>query len=117
MGRRADLIEFYASELRDKCGVTPDPALLEAVTLGCGPLIYNPKTALIDPDSAADLAQVKENFLIRKLALRDGPELMETIEVALTEYGAAGDPKHRAVLYYLLTRHFGAEDQVFAAAP
>ncbi|MDU8942507.1 DUF2853 family protein [Ovoidimarina sediminis] len=117
MGRRAELTDLYARELREKCGVTPDPALLEAVVLGCGPLIYNAKTAVIDPDSEADLAQVRENFLIRKLALRDGPELDDTIEVALSEYGAPDDPKHRAVLYYLLTRHFGREDQVFAAAP
>ena len=117
MGRRAELIDFYASELREKCGIEPDAELLEAVTLGCGPLIYNAKTAVIDPDSSADIAQVRENFLIRKLALRDGPELTEAIDAAFAAYGVKKTPKHRAVVYYLLARHFRREDQVRAAAP
>ena len=117
MGRRAELIDFYTSELRQKCGVEPDPDLLEAVTLGCGPLIYNPKTAVLDPDSETDIAQVRENFLIRKLTLLDEPELTDAIHAAFGAYGPPDAPKHRAVIYYLLTRHFRREDQIRAAAP
>ena len=110
MGRRTELIARYAEALRVHCGVEPDMNLLESVTLGCGPLIYDLKTSLIDPSSDADLASVRENFLIRKLSLRDTPQLDEAIDSALAIYGDAATPKYRAVVYYLLTVQFGKED-------
>ena len=41
MGKRDDLIAQYAEDLKNKCGMTPDMALLTKVTIGCGPAIYN----------------------------------------------------------------------------
>ena len=41
MGRRDDLIEKYAEDLKQKCGVSVDMDLLKKVTIGCGPAIYN----------------------------------------------------------------------------
>jgi hypothetical protein len=41
MSKRDELIEKYAADLKDKCGVTPDMDLLTKVTIGCGPSIYN----------------------------------------------------------------------------
>ncbi len=110
MGRRAELIARYAEALRVHCGIEPDMPLLEGVTLGCGPLIYGLKTSRVDPASEAELAAVKENFLIRKLSLQDTSELDAAIASALAIYGDASTPKHRAVLYYLLTLQFGKEE-------
>ena len=55
------------------------------------------------------LNKVKENFLVRKLGLRDGPELMDAIEQVLEIYGHSERNKYRAVVYYMLAKHFGRE--------
>ena len=39
MGKRDDLIAKYADDLKNKCGMTPDMALLTKVTIGCGTAI------------------------------------------------------------------------------
>ena len=41
MGKRDELIAQYADDLKNKCGMSPDMALLTKVTIGCGPSIYN----------------------------------------------------------------------------
>lgn len=111
MGKRDDLIALYARELRDRCGMEPDPDLLTAVTLGCGPLIYHADTAVVSPEDAEDLARVRENFLVRKLDLMDGPELSDAIAAVLAAYGSSGARMHRAVVYYMLVKLFRKEGQ------
>jgi hypothetical protein len=109
MGRRDDLIATYADDLRNKCGIEPDMDLLTKVTIGCGPAIYSADTATVAMSQPHELKTVKENFLIRKLGLRDGPELMDAINQVLEIYGSGERSKYRAVVYYMLTRHFGRE--------
>ena len=109
MGRREDLIALYAEELRGKCGLEPDPVLLDRVADGCGPAIFGPDGGLVDVDDPAELGRIRRNFLVRKLALHDGPELSEAIRAAIEMYGTTGDPKYRAVLYYMLVLQLGAE--------
>ncbi len=109
MSKRDDLIALYAADLRDKCGVTPDMGLLTKVTIGCGPAIYNADASTVAGTSDSELETVKNNFLIRKLGLADGPALMEAINSVLDTYGRSNRNKYRVVVYYLLTRHFGKE--------
>jgi hypothetical protein len=109
MSKRDDLIATYAADLKDKCGVTPDMDLLTKVTIGCGPSIYRADSTLVAGSDKSELETIKANFLIRKLGLKDGPELMAGIEKVLDQYGRGNRSKHRAVVYYLLTRHFGRE--------
>lgn len=109
MPRRNDLISSYATALRDKCGVAPDMGLLERIAIGCGPLIYHEDTALVSADSPVDHAQIKNNFLIRKLGMADTPLLDEAINAMFDICGGSETRKFRAVIYYLLVRHFGKE--------
>jgi len=109
MSKRDDLIAVYAADLRDKCGVTPDMALLTKVTIGCGPAIYNADASTVAGTSDSELETVKTKFLIGKLGLADGPALTEAINSVLDTYGRSNRNKYRAVVYYLLTRHFGKE--------
>ena len=46
---------------------------------------------------------------MKKLGLSDGPELMEAINKAMETYGMSERNKYRAVVYYMLTKHFGKE--------
>ena len=109
MGKRDDLIARYAEDLKEKCGMTPDMDLLTKVTIGCGPSIYNADSSTVAATQESELETVKENFLIKKLGLADGPELMEAINKALDTYGRSERNKYRAVVYYMLTKHFGKE--------
>ena len=109
MGRRDDLIALYAEELRGKCSVEPDMALLTKVTIGLGPAIYRDDSSTVAGSQESELETIRANFLVKKLGLADGPELRAGIDKAIETYGRSNRNKHRAVLYYLLTRHFGRE--------
>ncbi len=109
MGKRDALIAQYADDLKNKCGVTPDMDLLTKVTIGCGPAIYNADASTVAASQPSELETVKDNFLVKKLGLADGPELMEAIGKVLDTYGRSERNKYRAVVYYMLTKHFGKE--------
>lgn len=109
MGRRDELIERYAADLREKCGVEPDMELLTKVTIGCGPSIYDADAATVAASQPHEIETVRTSFLIGKLGLPDGPELDAAIDAVIETYGRSERNKYRAVVYYLLTRHFGKE--------
>jgi len=109
MGKRDDLIAKYADDLKTKCGMTPDMDLLTKVTIGCGPAIYNADASTVAGSDKAELETVKANFLVKKLGLKDGPELDAAIDAVIETYGRSERNKHRAVVYYMLTKHFGKE--------
>ncbi len=109
MSKRDELIVKYAADLKDKCGVTPNMDLLTKVTIGCGPSIYNADASTIAGSQQSELDTVKNNFLIKKLGLKDGPELSKAIDAVLDQYGRSIKSKYRAVVYYLLAVHFKKE--------
>ncbi|WP_425092341.1 DUF2853 family protein [Tropicimonas sp. S265A] len=109
MGKRDDLIAQYADDLKNKCGMTPDMDLLTKVTIGCGPSIYDADASTVASSQAGELETVKKNFLIKKLGLSDGAELDEAIAKVIETYGKSERNKYRAVVYYMLTKHFGKE--------
>ncbi|AML50843.1 DUF2853 family protein [Falsihalocynthiibacter arcticus] len=109
MGKRDDLIAKYADDLKNKCGVTPDMDLLTKVTIGCGPAIYNADASTVAGSQDSELETVKNNFLIKKLSLAEGPKLMEAIQAVIETYGKSERTKYRVVVYYLLVKYFGKE--------
>ena len=109
MGKRDELIALYADDLQKKCKLTPDMDLLRKVTIGCGPSVYDKDAATVAGSQATELETVKNNFLVKKLGLKDGPELMAAIHAVIEVYGKSERNKYRAVIYYMLTRHFGKE--------
>lgn len=109
MSKRDELIAKYAADLKEKCGVTADMDLLTKVTIGCGPSIYNADASTVSGSDEAELATVKNNFLIKKLGLKDSPDLDKGIDAVIEQYGKSNRNKYRAVVYYLLTKHFKKE--------
>ena len=109
MSRRDELIEKYAADIREKIGVTPNMDLLKRVTIGCGPSIYDADAATVSSSDPDELKTVKEGFLMKKLGLSDGIDLDDAIEQVMQAYGKSNRHKYRAVVYYLLTKHFGRE--------
>ncbi len=109
MGKRDELIAQYADDLRNKCGMTPDMDLLTKVTIGCGPAIYDADASTVAATQDGELETVKNNFLIKKLGLSDSPALMDAINSVINTYGQSERNKYRAVVYYMLVKHFGKE--------
>ncbi|EFL90779.1 DUF2853 family protein [Ahrensia sp. R2A130] len=109
MSKRDELIEQYADDLRSKCGMSPDMDLLRKVTIGCGPSIYNADASTVASSDPEELERIKKNFLMKKLGLGDGPQLDEAIDSVITTYGKSNRNKYRAVVYYMLAKHFKKE--------
>jgi len=106
MSKREELIAKYASDLEKKCDMKADMKLLTAVTIGCGPSIYNKDASTVSAGDKDELARIKKNFLIKKLGLKDTPKLDEGIQEVVTTYGKSNRTKYRAVFYYLLVKKF-----------
>ncbi len=109
MSKKDELIAKYAADIKDKFGQTPDMDFLDKVAVGLGPAIYNADASRVSGTDEKELNTVKDNFLVKKLGLTDSPELMEAIGSVLEKYGRSEKNKHRAVIYYMLARHFGKE--------
>ncbi|RNL82066.1 DUF2853 family protein [Sinomicrobium pectinilyticum] len=109
MSKRDELIAKYAADLKDKCGVKADMDLLTKVTIGLGPSIYNADAETVSGTDPNELATVKKNFLIKKLGLKDSADLDKAIDSVIEKYGRSNRNKFRAVIYYLLVKHFKKE--------
>jgi hypothetical protein len=109
MSKRDELIAKYADDLTNKCKMKPDMALLTKVTIGCGPAIYNADSSTVAGSDVSELETVKNNFLVKKLGMADSPKLMEAINAVIDTYGRSERSKFRAVIYYMLVKHFGKE--------
>ena len=106
MGKRDELVAKYADDLKEKCGMKADKKLLEAVTIACGPAIYRADAEKVSARDKDEMARVRKNFVIKKLGVKDSPKVDEGIEACIDTYGRSNRNKYRAVLYYLLTKHF-----------
>ncbi len=109
MSKRDDLIAKYAADMKDKLGLSPDMDLLTKVVIGCGPSIYNADAETVASSDKTELERIKSNYLLKKLGLPDGPELMAAIDEVVTKYGSSNRSKYRAVVYYMLCTHFGKQ--------
>ena len=90
MSKRDDLIAVYTQDLKEKCGEkNPDVEFLTKVTVGLGPSIYNNDAS--------------------KVSGSDQTELDKAIDAVLEKYGKSNRNKYRAVVYYLLAKHFKKE--------
>ncbi|MBT8183729.1 MAG: DUF2853 family protein [Eudoraea sp.] len=107
--KRDELIAQYAADIKGKFGESPDMDLLTKVTMGLGPAIYNLDASKVSGSDDSELLTVKNNFLIKKLGMSDNPGLMEAIKSVINTYGASERNKHRAVVYYMLAKHFNKE--------
>jgi hypothetical protein len=107
--RRDNLIEQYAADIKGKFGQTPDMDLLTKVAIGLGPAIYNMDSSKVSGTDVSELETVRKNFLLKKLGLTDGPHLMEGIKSVINTYGTSERNKYRAVVYYILAKHFKKE--------
>jgi len=103
MATQIELIDKYKKEL-SKLKVKVDDILLKAVVKSLGPAVYREDASMISAADAGELERVKQNFMVRRLGLTDSPKLETMLNHALDQMGRSKASKHRAVLYYILTR-------------
>lgn len=109
MNKRDELIVKYVKDLKDKFDIDADTELLKKVTIGLGPSIYNLDSSTVSSSDAKEIETVRSKFLIGKLGLEDTEALDQGISDVLERYGRTNRTKYRAVVYYLLVKHFGKE--------
>ena len=108
MSKFDEKVAQYSKFMDDK-GLKFASDLLKAVTKGLGPSIYKKDAETVSGSDAKELLTVKNNFLIKKLGLADGPKLDEAINKVVEAIGKSERNKYRAVVYYMLAVEFGKE--------
>lgn len=109
MSKFDEALEQYQESMK-KIGIKKfDADLLKAVTKGLGPSIYRKDSASVSCSEDSELERVKKNFLVKKLGLKDGPELDNAIKEVCQTMGASNRNKYRAIFYYLLVEKFGKQ--------
>lgn len=108
MSKLDDCLETFEKEFK-KLKIKSDPKLLRAVAKACGPSLYRADASKVSSSDPEELKRVKKNFLIKKLGLKDSADLDKAIDSVMDTYGKSNRNKYRAVVYYLLTKHFKKE--------
>lgn len=86
-----------------------DEGLLKAIAKSLGPSLYNDDASRIACSDKDEKLRIKQNFLIKKLGMTDGPELDKAVDAVCEQMGSSNRNKQRAVFYALLVKHFGKE--------
>ena len=98
----------YVEDLK-KYTKTVDEDAVKAMANTYRLVLSQPDSAVVAFGDPGELERVKANFLVKKLGLPDGPELMAAIDEVVTKYGSSNRSKYRAVVYYMLCTHFGKQ--------
>ena len=110
MSKFQEMVDNYYSNMTEKLGLKDvDKDLLTAVTKGIGPNIYQADASKVSSSDPDEMARVRNNFLIKKLGLKDEPKLDDAIAKVIDILGKANKSKYRAVFYYLLVKELGQE--------
>lgn len=108
MSKFNECVESYKKQNSElNLGLSED--LLVAVAKGLGPSIYNNDSSKVSGSDQKELDTVKNNFLIKKLGLTDGPALDKAISEVMEQMGTSNKSKHRAVVYALLAKKLGKD--------
>ena len=110
MSKFQEKVDGYYANMTGKLGLkNVDKDLLTVVTKGVGPNIYKADASLVSSSDKDEMDRVKNNFLIKKLGLKDGAKLDNAIAKVIDTMGSSNKTKYRAVFYYLLVKELGQE--------
>ena len=116
MSKLDDAVGTYLSAMTTKMSLPEgdiDVGLLRNVAKGLGPTIYNADAKYVSCSDRSELERVDTNFLQKKLGLPASDDNMGAIKAVCEQMAPLKSAKHRPVMYYLLTKHFG-KDSVYA---
>ncbi|WP_457597306.1 DUF2853 family protein [Hydrogenimonas sp.] len=109
MSKLDEKIANYTKACAD-LGLDVSAELVEKVTRGLGPSIYNKDAETVSCSDAGELERVRENFLKKKLGLgEDDATLDAAIKEVCEAMGSSNRNKYRALFYAMLVKKFGKE--------
>lgn len=108
MSKFIENVELYKAQ-NVELGLGLSDALITGVAKALGPSIYNADSSKVSGTDQKEKDTVKNNFLIKKLGLADGPELGKAIDEVIEKLGVSNKNKYRANVYALLAKKFGKE--------
>lgn len=109
MSKTDEKVEKYVQDFKEKIRENPDVELMRKVTKACGPSIFNSDAETISSSTPSELETVKQNFMVKKLGLKNDENLDAGLELVIEKYGRSNRNKYRAVVYYLLTKFYKKE--------
>ena len=109
MSKFEEQVAKYESEFKNTLKMDFDSALLTKVAKGCGPSIYSADASKVSGSDKKELETVKKNFLMKKLGLKNSPELDSAIAEVMDTMGSSNRNKYRAMVYYMLAKKFNKE--------
>jgi len=109
MSKLQEKIALYKEKIK---AIEPnfDAELLEKVTKGLGPSIYNKDAESVSCSNKDELDRVKKNFIKKKLGIEDEEMADKAVKEVCEQMGSSNRNKYRAIFYYLLVKKFGKED-------
>ena len=109
MSKLEEKIAKY-TEACEKLGLDVSPELVEKVTRGLGPSIYNADAESVSCSDSSELERVRENFLKKKLGLDESDDTLDAaIKEVCEAMGSSNRNKYRALFYAMLVKKFGKE--------
>ena len=108
MGTYEEALAVFKKEM-DDMGINYHEPLYHAICDHLGGSIHQKDASLVACSDPSELKTIKNNFLIGKLGLEDGPELDDAIGEICGHLGQSNRQKHRATFYYLLVGKFRKE--------
>ena len=108
MGALNDKIAKYIEENK-KLGLGLSDDLINKVTSGLGPSIYNKDAETVSCSDSTELGRLKKNYLMKKLGFDDSPKLDDAIKEVCEKMGSSNRNKYRALFYALLAKKFNKE--------
>ena len=110
MSQFDEKVELYTKDVENFNNGVCDVELLKKVAKGLGPSIYNNDSERVSCSDSEELSRVRENFLKKKLALKNSDdELNQSIKEVCEQLGSSNKNKFRATFYYLLVKKYSAE--------
>lgn len=109
MSKLDEKIAHYTAAAKE-LGLDLSDELINKVTSGLGPSIYNKDAETVSCSDSSELDTVKKNFLVKKLGLdADDASLDAAIKKVCEAMGSSNRHKYRALFYALLAKEFGKE--------
>mgnify|MGYP001386854538 FL=1 len=103
------LVQTYVNEFENNLKMKVDKDLLTKVAKGLGPSIFNNDASKVSGSDSKELDTVKNNFLIKKLGLKNDSKLDDSINEVMIKMGTSNRNKYRAMVYYLLVVEFNKQ--------
>ncbi len=109
MGKLDEKIAKYQDSAKElKLSIPPE--LIDKVTRGLGPSIYNKDAETVSCSDSKELETVRKNFLKKKLQLiNSDADLDAAIMRVCEKLGSSNRNKYRALFYAQLVQDFGHE--------